>query len=1568
MAGDIMYERLDANRLRVSVRFFNKCCEDPRARCGYDAVPTLRNPQLVVWDDAGARDTLMMNQDSVVSVLPRCSRGCTQCGLKTQPADPQDDCPPEAVQPSHPDYDPKLVYDFGVQAYYLSAIIPLQNYQGSVLRFSFKKLGYNNDLTTTLGGSMYLEGWTAIDIVNTSPEFVGSGVHLAASGRDMSLPVLGMRRDRDHQGRYRDSVVYTLENPLVREGSQLIYTAPYNHRESFSYRGAGAAFNPGERRMASAPDPPHFPQLEFHPFKGLWLDPSAGLLYAHPTRQNERTVFGVQCREFRDGRWIGSVSRVIQLIVEAPRPNEAPTLSGPGFQALPGASSAEIEVCNNGRLSKEWQIRDRDHLRYSNRRPDPLRVQLRHQLPGAEVRFIPDAQNRHKGSIHLSWPLDSLDVTPGVYTILAILGDDYCQPPARRPYLIRVRVLPAPDLKVRAFLDSCHRVRLEAEAVMTHTELDSVQFSWRYGAVHRPPSTKDTIRTGERGVIKHQLQYLPWERSEQQWELHFTDARGCRQHRTGSLSLPPHPYPEILTSNRKPCAQDTFTVRVRAARLDAPPRSLSLWTDHRDTSWQVEDRAAFTPQVTAGSFTDGEMTLYARMIDPRGCPSRSRKQIPIGAPPEVNFSKARGNICADQLTSLHTDTLIADADHPTSMLQFTWHAITDGQTTQLLSRRPVLEVDTPMDVVLTLTDPDGCQGQDTFYRNEIAVLPVETQPDPLCLGDALVMTAFDNPRENRIFTWQRIQGPGDTLPLYHRTAEVRLQPRQKGEYTYLVRAFEKRDTMICRASTQFKVEVKARPQAALRRNWMDALTPLCVDSSLSMLALRSALAPGSDTSGQFMIPHHPAAIDTTRQHTPSGPRFRRSYFDSAFFGSRNRRKVPMVYHVQQNGCEASDTLLIEFRDQPDMDLEPLVVCGSGAQIDLPVPANQNWRHVWRAITGGDQLFYAHTDSAQWVSAASLKQDTTYRLALEIFDPLQGCGQRIPTTLEVRPAPVIKSMIPHELCVSSAPVPLQVGGGEHLDPSAPLQFSFVETPNGRLSSCLDDGMFDPHCAGVGQFKLRVDYQGPGPCDTHYEWPLRVLRAPRIAFDVPSTLCSNSEPVPLRAQPAGGAWFAPNGAPLPGVRDGRIDPSTLSKPVWRAHYLYEDSLRRCQALDSIQINIIQGPEASLAAMDTPCPGQPWTLRAASHPQVARWSWISSHGKRLSDDSTLVYHLDKTPSENIQLHLVASGAAQAETCPSDTLFLSVPLGRLPVLEQPYMSDSVGCSPFEPSFALHHPNTNVFWQPTPDAQPKPVSESWSHRFTHTDTASWVSFEPMVVGVHRQSGCRDTVSMGTLHVARSPQAAFNWPGGAKKEISIMNPRIPFDNRSTDLASDHRFLWRFDDRQRNDDFSMDRHPTWTYSEVDSQVMVQLIASNHYDEHVCRDTARHMFRIVPFLLAQSPTVFHPDQRSRPSNQYWYTFLAHVDQAVLHIYNRWGQEVFHSRQMLSLQDAKAQFPGITDQLPPQLRSENVPVRVTRPWDGVHLQTQRKCPPGSYIYVLETIFKGERYQYRGQFHLVR
>ncbi|MEK0440941.1 MAG: hypothetical protein RLZZ504_1857, partial [Bacteroidota bacterium] len=192
-----------------------------------------------------------------------------------------------------------------------------------------------------------------------------------------------------------------------------------------------------------------------------------------------------------------------------------------------------------------------------------------------------------------------------------------------------------------------------------------------------------------------------------------------------------------------------------------------------------------------------------------------------------------------------------------------------------------------------------------------------------------------------------------------------------------------------------------------------------------------------------------------------------------------------------------------------------------------------------------------------------------------------------------------------------------------------------------------------------------------------------------------------------------------------------------------------------------------------------------------------------------------------------------------------------------------------------------------------------------------------------------------TVEAYPIPVAAF-YTDPTKTTVAL--PKFRMFNQSTVTASPFnpttRYLWDFGVPSLMDDTSTAKNTQYSYGKDTATYTIRLITVT---DKGCADTTYRSVFVGPDIIVFIPDAFTPDGAGPNKNNTFAPVAMNYKNAVMKIYNRWGEKLYE-----------------TDDL-------------TKGWDGTANGTV--CADGVYLYAIKLYsLDDELYEYSGSITLLR
>ncbi len=455
-----------------------------------------------------------------------------------------------------------------------------------------------------------------------------------------------------------------------------------------------------------------------------------------------------------------------------------------------------------------------------------------------------------------------------------------------------------------------------------------------------------------------------------------------------------------------------------------------------------------------------------------------------------------------------------------------------------------------------------------------------------------------------------------------------------------------------------------------------------------------------------------------------------------------------------------------------------------------------------------------------------------------------------------------------------------------------------------------GTFDPVTAGVGNHTIHYTVSS-GLCgvgDTSIVIVVANTFDPTIAPIPP--LCTSYNTITLSAATAGGSW---SGYGITDTINGTFDP-TLPGLAGNTNIVTYTIYFPCYSQDTAIVSVTQQVDATIDSvlLNPFCiDAAPYQLTSSIGPG-GTWG-----GPGISGTGLFTPSLAGAGTHTLYHYLTGF-------C-GDTAFTTVTVIALPVIS--ISSDLPGgCEPTTIQFTgtTDQPGGTCFWNFGNGTTSTACNPSYTYTSYNGGNPYDVSFT-----YTNTNGCISSVTnTGMITIFSQPVASFN---ATPQPTDITNPEIHFHDHSTGVID--TWAWTFGNGVAGSSY---QNPQYTYPDSGSY-NVQLIVTNTLGP--CADTINHIIVIDPIMTCWFPNSFTPDENGE--NDEWRMAGTNIqtDGFEMLIFNRWGERIFSSTDIL------------------------------KGWNGRRGNTGEPLELGTYVYKIHLVdWKGLSHEYVGHINLIR
>ena len=587
-----------------------------------------------------------------------------------------------------------------------------------------------------------------------------------------------------------------------------------------------------------------------------------------------------------------------------------------------------------------------------------------------------------------------------------------------------------------------------------------------------------------------------------------------------------------------------------------------------------------------------------------------------------------------------------------------------------------------------------------------------------------------------------------------------------------------------------------------------------------------------------------------------------------------------------NGCSATATVTIT---------QPAILSVSIGAINNVKCNGQADGSATATATGGVQPYvYAWTLSGGSNAGASGLSAGVYTITVTDFN---GCTATASTSI-TQPGVLSTTLSPtNVVCYGSSTgsITSATAGG-----STPYKYLWS---NGQITANATN-------LSAGSYTLTVT--DANNCTATASVSITVPSQLTVTATGPQSVCSGA-PANLSATATGGTPpYVYNWTP-----SGGTGSSTVVRPIYPTTYtITVTDANGCTAIYTVPISVNAPLSLTVSGVTSVCPGSNITLvaHATGGDGNYTYTWLPSN----QTTQTVSFSPTKDTVVTIELN---------DGCNSTMQTLTLPIRVNPT---PYVSFAAditsGCKPLCIQFSDLTANQNR----------SSLQRIWSFGngdtmtannpfYCYNDTGSY----SVTLTETSDSGCSGSLSIVNLiHVYAPPVAAFNY---SPNQINILNPQVQFTDQSSAQYKLMQWYWRFE--QGSDSINTEENPLHTYQDTGTYCATLVVV----DLHGCVDSVTQCLVVNPVFTVYIPDAFTPNGDG--INDVFMPKGSYVRNYEMYIYDRWGQQLFHSTDM------------------------------NNGWNGTVDNGSRICQEDIYVYLINiTDSQGNNHSYSGKLNLLK
>ncbi|MBI1222291.1 MAG: T9SS type B sorting domain-containing protein [Bacteroidetes bacterium] len=885
------------------------------------------------------------------------------------------------------------------------------------------------------------------------------------------------------------------------------------------------------------------------------------------------------------------------------------------------------------------------------------------------------------------------------------------------------------------------------------------------------------------------------------------------------------------------------------------------------TTWNGSKPYSFgwselTDSVPFGPFTIAEdvrvkpdtSRIYVIQVeDADGCMNWDTVRLQVKYPPPVDLGPDQ-RVCQG-------DTSFLDAGNDSLNLSYYW---VTGETSR------VIAAVNDWDYWVRVTDSFGCYNSDTMH-NTLALIGLDAGPDRhSCEGDTVRIGAIGGSQ----FEWYDLSTfTSNPLPTPFSTQDSfnYIVSQSRG---FVVRGKKAFDTLQCAYLDTVVLTMDPKPYVDIT-----GIGPICPDDDSIHLI----------TAVQF-----PTAFNGTWTASPNPQAIANNIFYPLVAGSGNHA---LTYKVTDSkGCPNSKTINVNIRPAPSTQLMPTFdVCANEKELVLNSlklqPANYNGLTVnWYEANGASDI-QSNLDKSDPTNVLlklnNAVANGVYYIVLKLTNNVNGCSAYDTCILTVRPIPNVQAGSINPVCFNDRMMSLFEASNASPSDGIWTSNESLIAPDSFLPASIGESF-----RYTGNQVWFYYTRKLGNCAHTDSVSLSIKPQPKLIFEDDS-LCMNQNPVDLSliSDPDGsGRSWTGTGLDIQGSQ-WNID--GLQRGWYAINYSFT-AANACSSSVDASLFLEALPTLEAIIPDEVCEGSELALRA-SYTESPTVFWSSTgdglfDGLSVSHDGQAKYKpgIGDVGAGQVTINIRTE---QASVCPeaADSKLVRVfPLPR-PIIS---VDTTQGCEPLTVlanSSGAVSTNSMYVWD-FGEGSPFKGTDLTAN-IQHTYNAYGIfQIELTVTTSSADGGCTAEAVPVSVEVYPQPRAI---PDANKWTTTVNFPGIQFYDHSITYGRSYITKWEWDFGDPNFGSSTSKDPFYTFPILDES------DSAYYRVHLrvtsnqgCWDSSGKVVLIVPELSVFIPNAFTPTGHNTGLNDHFVIVAGNYKSIRIHIYNRWGEEIYYS----------------------------------------------------------------------------
>jgi gliding motility-associated-like protein len=601
--------------------------------------------------------------------------------------------------------------------------------------------------------------------------------------------------------------------------------------------------------------------------------------------------------------------------------------------------------------------------------------------------------------------------------------------------------------------------------------------------------------------------------------------------------------------------------------------------------------------------------------------------------------------------------------------------------------------------------------------------------------------------------------------------------------------------------------------------------------------------------------------------------------------------IKLIY--QAGVCPTMDTATITISDPPTVNAGHDTTLCTGGTVTIGAPPVTGTTYSWTPATGLNNATISNP-SVTLTNTTSTPATTSY----VVTATTNGCTAKDTVKVKVYSMPIVNAGTDITICSGTATLfgHVSVGASTGMWSGGLGVFN----PN----STTLNSIYTPSAAEVdaGTITLKLTSTGLGPCPSKTDSVVILISPQAIVNAGPDQTICIGNTVTLAGNVSGsttsGIWsggagtYTPNDTTLNAVYTPTAAEATAGT-VTLTLTSNAPSSSCTPSTDLMTITINHLPTANAGSGQYVCSGSAITLSGSIGGTATSGTWSGGTGRYVPDSTALHAIYTPSPAEYAADSVILTLTTNDPVGPCTFSSSSVTFHFYPLPSIDFSADSsagcpIHCTTFNNLTTISGGNTITNWNWNfGDGSAASSVITPSHCFS---VSGLYDIKLTATSNH---GCVDSLTKSHLvEVYNFPVAEFSF---SPNPATVLDPTITFNNQS---SSDVNY-WRWNFGDTTNLFSYTSNPLHGYpQDISGTYLVTLIVHN---VNGCYDTVAHPIIINPEFSFYVPNSFSPNDDG--INDFFVPTGEGITKFDLWIFDRWGNMIFHTKELSDHWDGKA-----------------------------------------------------------------